>query len=101
MNNIYTNMWKSFSSGLESGNYDIDLNISDINDSRRGISILGYIDENNDEVGDNINSFIERVMSIEPEQYGYPVTELHLTLRDPHFFSPELSRTYRFEASYG
>ncbi len=22
-------------------------------------------------------------------------------LRDPHFFSPELSRTYRFEASYG
>ncbi len=24
-----------------------------------------------------------------------------LSLRDPHFFSPELSRTYRFEASYG
>ncbi len=24
-----------------------------------------------------------------------------LVLRDPHFFSPELSRTYRFEASYG
>ncbi len=23
------------------------------------------------------------------------------SLRDPHFFSPELSRTYRFEASYG
>lgn len=73
-------MWKSFSSGLESGNYDVDLNIGDINDSRRGLSILGYIDENNDEVGDNISSFIERVMSIEPEQYGYPVTELHLTV---------------------
>ena len=25
----------------------------------------------------------------------------NLSLRDPHIFSPELCRTYRFEASYG
>ncbi|WP_427925738.1 metal-dependent hydrolase [Shewanella algae] len=25
----------------------------------------------------------------------------HSILRDPHIFSPELCRTYRFEASYG
>ena len=31
---------------------------------------------------------------------GY-TTLSDLVLRDPHIFSPELCRTYRFEASYG
>ncbi|WP_299143801.1 PqqD family peptide modification chaperone [uncultured Vibrio sp.] len=34
-------------------------------------------------------------------KYNVQFVAISLDLRDPHFFSPELSRTYRFEASYG
>lgn len=73
-------MWAIFSSELEKGQCEIDLNIGNKNDTRRGITALAYLEPNNKKVVNEIEHFLNQVQQIEPEQYYHPTNELHLTI---------------------
>ncbi|WP_440906348.1 2'-5' RNA ligase family protein (plasmid) [Catenovulum sp. SX2] len=77
---IYEQMWQSFEQALVSNSYQLDKLINDSSDSRRGITALAYIQDNNQALAQEINQFIQKVARLEPSQYYYPTNELHLTL---------------------
>ncbi|TDM51377.1 hypothetical protein [Aliivibrio fischeri] len=77
---IYDEMWDSSYPKIESGQCDIDTLISDPNDTRRGVTALAYLQNNNNEVSRKITDFLCELRKVEPEQYYYPEEELHLTI---------------------
>ncbi|WP_016954262.1 2'-5' RNA ligase family protein [Catenovulum agarivorans] len=77
---IYQQMWQSFEQALVSNSYQLDKLINDSGDSRRGITALAYIQNNNQALAQEIGQFIQKVARLEPSQYYYPTNELHLTL---------------------
>jgi len=76
----YNDMWAIFCSALEKGQCEIDQNIGNKNDTRRGITALAYLESNNKSVVNEIDHFLNQVQQIEPEQYYHPINELHLTI---------------------
>ncbi|PQJ85144.1 hypothetical protein [Aliivibrio sifiae] len=77
---IYDKMWDSSYPKIESGQYDIDTLISDPSDTRRGVTVLTYLQNNDNEVSRKITDFLCELQKVEPEQYYYPEEELHLTI---------------------
>jgi len=70
-------MWHDSIDLFKTNTCDTDLLINDPFDMRRGITALSYLDKT---VGDNIANFLDELKAIEPEQYYYPINELHLTV---------------------
>lgn len=77
---IYDDMWNSSYPKIENNQYEIDTSIHDPADSRRGITALAYLSNNNLEVTQSIGDFLSQIHHIEPNQYYYPQQELHLTI---------------------
>ncbi|MGO2507535.1 MAG: hypothetical protein ACTH6Y_00930 [Vibrio hibernica] len=77
---IYDDMWSSSYQKIENNQYEIDTSIHDPEDSRRGITALAYLFNNNPEVTQSIGDFLSQIHHIEPNQYYYPQQELHLTI---------------------
>jgi len=77
LKNIYSQMWIDSIDKFKNNNCELDLFINDPSDMRRGITLLSYLDNS---VGDKISSFLDEVKIIEPKQYYYPKSELHLTI---------------------
>jgi len=73
-------MWAVFCSKLEKGQCEMDLNIGNKDDTRRGVTALAYLESNNKSVVNEIEHFLKQVQQIEPEQYYHPTNELHLTI---------------------
>ncbi|MCE7566911.1 hypothetical protein LZS85_12370 [Aliivibrio fischeri] len=77
---IYDEMWDSSYSKIKSGQCDIDKLISDPNDTRRGVTALTYLQNNESKVSRKITEFLCELKKVEPKQYYYPEEELHLTI---------------------
>lgn len=77
LKNLYAQMWSDSIDRFKRNNCEIDPLIKDESDMRRGITVLSYF---NDSVGCKVSNFLEELKTIEPEQYYYPKSELHVTI---------------------
>lgn len=78
---IYDDMWEKFKSASEQNKYELDPYLLDPHsDTRRGITALAYLNQNQSAALDEIVKFQNAVKAIEPQQYYHPLNELHLTL---------------------
>lgn len=84
MNKLYNAMWAEFCTAILQNSPQIDSNLdTNINnpiDTRRGITALAYLHKNNNRLVQEISSFKEQIRQIEPDQYYYPCEEIHLTI---------------------
>lgn len=74
---IYDEMWQKSLPRFQTGDYEVDAQIQSDGDTRTGFTVLCRI---SGEVGGNIERFLQRLRLIEPDQYFYPPTDLHLTV---------------------
>lgn len=73
----YNQLYKSSSEAILSGNYRLDAKINDPSDSRFGITLLLRPSE---KIKANIQLFLEELKAIEPSQYYYPDSDIHITV---------------------
>ena len=73
----YDQLYKKSAQVILSGKYNIDSQINNPSDSRFGITLLIRPGEN---IKANIQFFLEKLKVIEPQQYYYPDTDIHITL---------------------
>jgi 2'-5' RNA ligase len=77
MKTIYDNMWRQALPLLKNGQVDTDSLIISKNDTRRGLTLIFRPPA---ELLDNIQTFLNEARSVEPSQYFYPRSDLHLTV---------------------
>lgn len=80
MSNIkktYDDMWVNAIQRFKNDQYEVDHLINSPEDTRRGVTILSYL---NNGVVVKIGEFLDELKDIEPQQYYYPKSELHLTV---------------------
>lgn len=73
----YNQLYKKSSEAIRSGNYILDPQINNEMDSRFGITVLI---RPNEIVKANIQLFLEALKEIEPTQYYYPDSDIHITV---------------------
>ena len=73
----YNELYKKSSNAILAGNFKLDSQINNISDSRFGITLLI---RPSDEIKANIQSFLDELKAIDPEQYYYPDSDLHITV---------------------
>lgn len=73
----YERMYRDASASIAAGRYTLDQMIDDPGDNRFGISLIIKL---SDELCDKIIALQNQFKSIEPEQYYYPRTDLHITV---------------------
>lgn len=77
---IYQQMWSAFETALFKQSVQIDQQINNPLDTRRGITALAYLINNSEPSTAAISAFMQEVKQLHSEQYFYPADELHLTL---------------------
>ncbi|WET01943.1 2'-5' RNA ligase family protein [Flavobacterium sp. YJ01] len=80
MNNLtehYDKLYETSAATIAAGKYSIDLELKNESDSRFGITLLI---RPNDEIKANIQHFINELKKVEPEQYFYPESDIHVTV---------------------
>lgn len=77
---IYNEMWDNFSVAMKQKQYELDSSIDNPDDTRRGITALAFLEQNNPSAAREITWFLKQVKQIEPGQYYHPQNELHLTI---------------------
>lgn len=73
----YNNLYQKSISEITSGNYSIDRFIDSKNDNRFGISLIIRPSE---DVKNKIQMFLNNLSKIEPNQYYYPKSDIHITI---------------------
>lgn len=73
----YNQLYKTSSESILAGNYNVDTQINDASDSRFGITLLIRPSES---IKANIQLFLEELKAIDPNQYYYPDSDLHITV---------------------
>ncbi len=73
----YEQMWQRAAPAIKSGNVENDPLIDDPADQRYGITLLIRPDA---AVADKIMGFLRQARQLEPHQYFYPSSDLHLTV---------------------
>lgn len=73
----YNQLYKKSSEAILAGNYTLDSQINNESDSRIGITLLIRPSE---EIKANIQLFLNELKGIDPEQYYYPDSDIHITL---------------------
>lgn len=73
----YNQLYKSSSEAIAAGNYRLDSKINDESDSRFGITLLLRPSE---KIKENIELFLKQLKVIEPNQYYYPDSDIHITI---------------------
>lgn len=73
----YNELYKKSSEAILAGNYKLDAQINNESDSRFGITFLIRPSEI---IKANIQSFLDELKAIEPNQYYYPDSDIHITL---------------------
>lgn len=77
LNKIYQQLWQENIPKIISGEINFDPQINNPTDTRRGVTLLFRPPES---VLKNIRAFLSEATIIEPEQYSYPKTDIHLTM---------------------
>ncbi|KQB39565.1 mutarotase [Flavobacterium aquidurense] len=73
----YDQLYNTSSKAILEENYKLDTQIKDTSDSRFGITLLM---RPNETIKAKIQLFLEELKTIEPEQYYYPDSDLHITV---------------------
>jgi 2'-5' RNA ligase len=73
----YHQLYKKSAEAISKGNYKLDSQINNTADSRFGITLLIRPSE---KVKSNIQLFLNELKAIEPEQYYYPDSDIHITI---------------------
>lgn len=73
----YDQLYKESIGKISSDNYDIDLMIHADNDDRYGVSLLIKPPL---EIKNEIQKFLNELKSLEPNQYYYPNSDIHITV---------------------
>ena len=73
----YNQLYKKSAESILAGNYNLDSQINNKSDSRFGITLLIRPSE---KIKANIQFFLEKLKAIEPEQYYYPDSDIHITV---------------------
>lgn len=73
----YTRLYKASVNKIKSGAYEIDRNIHNDQDDRFGLSLIIKPPES---VKNAIQKFLAELRTVEPNQYYYPDTDIHITL---------------------
>lgn len=73
----YTNLYERSSEAILAGNYILDDQIDSATDDRMGITLLIRPDE---AVRRNMQVFLGELKAIEPAQYYYPDSDIHVTV---------------------
>lgn len=73
----YSKLYQTSIKKIESDSYDVDKLINSGNDKRFGITLLLRPDNS---VKVNIQKFLSELRAIEPDQYFYPDSDLHVTV---------------------
>lgn len=73
----YNELYKKSSEAILAGNYKLDSQINDKSDSRFGITLLI---RPNETIKANIQLFLDELKAIDPLQYYYPDSDIHITV---------------------
>ncbi|RED23562.1 hypothetical protein BD847_2622 [Flavobacterium cutihirudinis] len=73
----YNQLYKKSSEAILEGNYNLDSQINNTSDSRFGLTLLIRPSQ---EIKANIQLFLDELKTIEPEQYYYPDSDIHITV---------------------
>lgn len=73
----YNRLYKGSINTIKADNYDIDSQIDSDSDNRFGITLLIRPSAL---IKNNIQGFIQELKEIDPEQYYYPDTDIHITV---------------------
>lgn len=73
----YKALFQSAYQKIKTNTYDLDTQIESPDDTRRGLTLLTRPSE---EIKKSIQIFLEKLKQIEPQQYYYPSTDLHITV---------------------
>jgi len=73
----YNQLYKKSAESILAGNYNLDSQINNKSDSRFGITLLIRPSE---KIKANIQFFLDELKAIEPEQYYYPDSDIHITV---------------------
>ncbi|MCA0229134.1 MAG: mutarotase [Bacteroidetes bacterium] len=73
----YQQMWLAANEGFAKGHFEYDSLIDSPNDSRRGITLIGRPSEESKKA---IGKMLQNLLPLEPQQYYYPSTDIHLTV---------------------
>lgn len=74
---IYQQLWDQSVEKFRREQYELDPLINDRSDTRRGLTLIARFDPKTVEV---INNFLYEARRIDPGQYYYPASDLHLTV---------------------
>lgn len=80
INQIYGDMWRNAEEKIRAGTYEMDPLIGASDDTRKGTTVLSYLNKAEGKVSRKIMEFLDALAVQEPEQYYYPENELHLTV---------------------
>ncbi|MCD0471555.1 2'-5' RNA ligase family protein [Flavobacterium sp. JAS] len=72
----YNELYKKSSEAILDGNYKLDSQINDQSDSRFGVTLLI---RPNEVIKANIQLFLDELKAIDPLQYYYPDSDIHIT----------------------
>ncbi|RXM47584.1 2'-5' RNA ligase family protein [Flavobacterium sp. YO12] len=73
----YNQLYKSASEAILNKKYNLDSYINDSSDSRFGITLLT---RPNEKVNTEIQQFLDKLKAVEPSQYYYPNSDIHITV---------------------
>lgn len=73
----YNQLYQKSTETILAGNYKLDSQINDVSDSRFGITLLI---RPNETIKANIHLFLDDLKTIEPNQYYYPDSDIHITI---------------------
>jgi 2'-5' RNA ligase len=73
----YNELYEKSSEAILNGEYTLDSQINDETDSRFGITLLI---RPNEAIKTNIQLFLEELKTIDPSQYYYPDSDIHITV---------------------
>ncbi|WP_215224122.1 mutarotase [Echinicola shivajiensis] len=95
----YSNIAQPSLEKIKNNQYEIDELIENLDDSRRGLTVLA---RPNEEVKSKFQYFISKLRLIEPEQYYYPNSDIHTTILSiiscyPDFSINDISTTEYIE----
>lgn len=77
LNEHYNQLYKTATEAISAGKYSIDSELRNESDSRFGITLLI---RPNEEVKARINIFLDELKKVEPDQYFYPDSDIHITV---------------------
>lgn len=73
----YNGLWENALQIFRAGDFEIDPFLNTANDNRFGITLLFRPGK---EVKDKVDVFLQELRQLEPEQYYYPASDMHVTV---------------------